>query len=215
MKKLPLLVVSFLISYAAFAQFGGERNKQVFKSPAFASAIASHKTVAILPFKATISYRRVPKGFDAEGNKVEEQKLGVTMQQGMFTYLVRKREKYTVSFHDVERTNILVKQSGVLDKLNDMLPDSVAKILGVDAVIRCSYGYEKTGSEGGAIVKAVLIGVPGKTGSGSLTMQVYNSKDGELLWRFYKEMNETITSNGNEVMERMMRKVSRNFPYEK
>jgi hypothetical protein len=44
-------------------------------------------------------------------------------------------------------------------------------------------------------------------------MQLYNGKDGELLWRFYKEMNETITSNANEVMERMMRKVARNFPY--
>ncbi len=137
------------------------------------------------------------------------------MQQGMFTYLVRKREKYTVDFQDVERTNILLRQAGVFDKLDEMLPDSIARILGVDAIIRCSYAYEKTGSESGAIVKTVLIGVPGKTGSGSLTMQVYNSKDGELLWRFYKEMNETITSNGNEVMERMMRKVSRNFPYEK
>lgn len=215
MKALQLLAVCLLTSFVATAQFGGETSKQVFKSPAFAQAIAAHKTVAILPFKATISYKRMPKGFDAEGNRAEEQKLGVNMQQGMFTYLVRKNGKYTVNFQDVERTNILLKQAGVFDKVDEMLPDSVAKLLGVDAVIRCSYAYEKTGSEGGAIVKTVLIGVPGKTGSGSLTMQVYDSSNGELLWRFYKEMNETVTSNGNEVMERMMRKVSRNFPYEK
>lgn len=55
----------------------------------------------------------------------------------------------------------------------------------------------------------------GKTASGALTMQIYNGSDGNLLWRFFKEMNEGVFSNANEMMERMMRKVSRNFPYEK
>jgi len=46
-------------------------------------------------------------------------------------------------------------------------------------------------------------------------MQINNGVDGVLLWRFYKEMNEGVFSNANELMERMMRKVARNFPYEK
>jgi len=46
-------------------------------------------------------------------------------------------------------------------------------------------------------------------------MHIYNGSDGNLLWRFFKEMNEGVFSNANEMMERMMRKVSRNFPYEK
>lgn len=37
--------------------------------------------------------------------------------------------------------------------------------------------------------------------------------DGNLMWRFYKQMNEGVFSSGNEMMERMMRKVARNFPY--
>ena len=197
------------------AQILGEGSKQVFKVPGLDDSLAKHKLVAIIPFKATISYKRLPKKFDAAANAEEEKKMGVIMQQGMYTYLLRKGGKYTVSFQDVERTNILLKQAGALDRLEEFLPDSLAKILKVDAVIKCSYAYEKTGSEAGAIVTAVLIGGAGKTGSGSLTMQINNASDGGMLWRFYKEMNETFTSNGNEVMERMMRKVSRNFPYEK
>jgi hypothetical protein len=50
--------------------------------------------------------------------------------------------------------------------------------------------------------------------SGEMTMNVYNGADGDLLWRFYKEMNEDVMSSANAVMERMMRKVGRNFPYE-
>jgi hypothetical protein len=55
----------------------------------------------------------------------------------------------------------------------------------------------------------------GKTGSGALTMQIYNGSDGELLWRFYKAMDDNVMSSTDQLMERMMKKVSRNFPYEK
>ena len=212
--SLILLVFTLFTSDSLFAQFG-ESAKQEYKIKGFKDSLNNHKTVAIIPFRVTISYKRVPKNFDFEGNKAEEKKQGINMQQGMYTFLLRKRENYSVNFQDVERTNVLLKQAGVFENIDEMLPDSLAKILGVDAVIKCSYAYEKTGSEGGAIVKAVLIGGAGKTGSGALTMQIYNKSSGELIWRFYKEMNETFTSSANEVMERMMRKVSRNFPYEK
>ncbi len=136
------------------------------------------------------------------------------MQGGMFTYLLRKADSYTVTFQDPERTNILLNKDSIIYKLDQILPDSLCKILKVDAIIKCSYSYEKTGSEAGAIVTTALFGF-GKTGSGALTMQIYNGADGLLLWRFYKEMNEGVFSNANQLVERMMRKVSRNFPYEK
>ncbi|MBC7745802.1 MAG: hypothetical protein H7096_11945, partial [Flavobacterium sp.] len=37
--------------------------------------------------------------------------------------------------------------------------------------------------------------------------------DGELLWRFFKTMDDGIMSSTDDLIERMMRKVSRNFPY--
>jgi hypothetical protein len=199
----------------ASAQFM-EGNKQVFTSPNLKTEIYKHKTVAILPFNASISYKRMPKNFDVEANKRDEQSLATQMQSGMYTYLLRKANDFSVNFQDVERTNILLKQKGMYDKINEVTQDSICKALGVDAVIKCNYAYERTGSEAGAIAKAILLG-PGmsKTGTGSLTMQVNNGKDGELLWRFYKEMNEDAFGSANQVMERMMRKVARNFPYEK
>ena len=214
MKKIVTILVAAAICKSSVAQFEG--SMQVYSSPKFKTEIPTHKTVAILPFTATISYRRTPKNFDEAANKAEQNTMATNLQQGMYTYLLRKSEEYTVSFQDVERTNALLKQKGLYDKLNEVPQDSICKALGVDAVVKCSFAYEKTGSEGGAIVKGVLFGSSfAKTGSGSLTMQVYNGKDGDLLWRFYKEMNEDITSSANEVMERMMRKVSRNFPYAK
>ena len=212
-KSILLFLMSFLVIYSN-AQF--ESAKQVFESPKLKQEVAKHKIIAILPFNATISYKRVPKNFDEQSNKKEEATLAYNLQSGMYTYLLRKSKDFFVTFQDIERTNELLKQAGVYDKLAELTQDSIAKLLKVDAVIKCSYAYEKTGSEGGAIVKSILLGAgTGKVASGELTMQLYNGADGELLWRFYKQMNEDVMSSANAMMERMMRKVGRNFPYEK
>jgi hypothetical protein len=203
LSNIVTFIAAIAITNVSLAQFEG--SKQVFTSPKLQAEIFKHKKVAILPFNATISYK-----------KQDQNNLAGAMQQGMYTYLLRKADDYTVSFQDVERTNALLKQKGLYDKLNEVTHDSICKALGVDAVVKCAFTYERTSSEGGAIVKAVLLGSAfGKTASGSLTMQIYNGSDGELLWRFYKEMNEDVISSANHVMERMMRKVARNFPYEK
>ena len=211
-KSLTLILTTIFFCKISFAQF--ESAKQVYKANNYKEVIERHKTVAILPIKATISYKKTPKEYSAEANAEEEKKLGMSMQQGMYTYLLRKEDDYTVKFQDVERTNALLKKANIMGGLDEVLPDSICKILNVDAVIRCTYQYEKTASETGALVSTLLIGT-GKTGSGGLVMQINDGKDGELVWRFYKEMNETLTSNANEIMERMMKKVARNFPYKK
>lgn len=215
MKKFIVLGILICFTNVLFAQFF-EGSKQVFESPKLKESVAMHKTVAILPYTATISYKRMPKDFNAEANKADEQKLALQMQQGMYTYMLRKSKDFSVAFQDVERTNALLKSKGIYDKISELTQDSICKILGVDAVIKCTYAYERTGSEAGAIAKTILFGAgTGKTGTGSLVMQIYNGSDGQLLWRFYKEMNEDVLGSANQVMERMMRKVGRNFPYDK
>lgn len=214
--KHAYLLISFLVTLNVCSGQIFESAKQVFQSPNLKTEVPKHKKIAILPFKATISYKRMPKEFDSAANRKEEENLALSMQEGMYTYLLRKSNDFTVSVQDVNRTNALLKQAGIYDKLDVVMQDSIARLLGVDAIIYCTYKYEKTGSEGGAIAKTILLGAgTGKVASGGLTMQLYNGADGELLWRFYKEMNEDVLGSANQVMERMMRKVGRNFPYEK
>jgi hypothetical protein len=210
MKKLFALSL-VLLSFIGFSQ-----EKQIFESPKMKQLIEGHKIVAILPFKATIAYKKLPKGYSDEAKKVEELAMGSQMQSGLYTYLLRKSDDYTVQVQDVEKTNSLLKKANLFDKLDEALPEEIAKVLGVDAVIKCSYAYEKTGSEGAAIVKTLLIGFgTGKVATGGLTMQINNGVDGDLVWRFYKQMAEDVMSSPAAMMERMMRKVGRNFPYEK
>ncbi len=209
MKK--LLILSFLfLNSVLYSQ------KQIFESPQLSTTIKGHKSVAIIPFIVKITYKKQPKNFSAEGNKEQELKMSKSIQSSMYTFLLRKADKYTVSFQDVEKTNILLKKAGISDKLDEMTKDEVAKVLGVDAVISGTFENEQTKSEAGAIVSAVIFGgFGGKTGSGSLTMTINNGSDGELLWRFFKTMDDNITTSTDDIVESMMRKVSRNFPYVK
>ncbi|MES2649572.1 MAG: hypothetical protein V4717_22025 [Bacteroidota bacterium] len=212
MKKVSTILFLFMVAFLhTNAQF--ERNKQVYQISDLRSLIAPHKKVAIVPFKGQISYKRMPKGFDAEANKAEERKLGLNLQEGLYTFLLRKHDNYFVNFQEPEHTNALLKKAGIYDNMDAFTYDSIAKILGVDAVISSTYTYEKTSSEAGAIAKAVIFGGGASTASGTLTLKLFNGTDGELYWRFVKEMNEGAFSSAGEVVERMMRKVSRNFPY--
>ena len=214
--KIKILISSLflLITFSGFAQF--EVAKQTYSAPNLKTEIQKQKTVAILPFDVSITYKRLPKHYDSSANKNEEQSLTTNLQSSMFTYLLRKADKYIVTFQDPTRTNALLKAKGLYDQLDLLTQDSICKILGVDAVIKSNYAYEKTASEAGAIAKTVMFGgIGSKTGSGALTLQIYNGTDGNLLWRFYKAMNDDVMSSTDELITRMMKKVSRNFPYEK
>jgi hypothetical protein len=199
-----------------FVLFGKSQSaKQIFESPDLKSMLYTAKTVAILPFKVSISYKRLPKNVTLDQIKENEKAESGQMQEGMYTYLLRKSKDYTVSFQEVDRTNALLKKAGVFESVDEVLADSLCKILGVDAVIKSSWSYQKTGSEGAAIATAVLFGVATNTGSGQLVMQINRAKDGGMMWRMAKEMNEGAFSSANQLMERMMRKVGRIFPFEK
>jgi len=211
MKKYILILLTVLITIQSKSQSA----KQIFESPSLPILLASAKKVAILPFKVSISYKKMPKGLSLEQIKDNELAESVQMQQGMYTYLLRKSKDYSVDFQEADRTNALLKKAGIFDKLDEILPDSICKILGVDALIKSNWSYAKTGSEAGAIASALLLGISKGTGSGLLVMQIHGAKDGEMAWRMSKEMNEGAFSSANELMEKMMRKVGRVFPFEK
>ncbi len=213
MKRI-LYMALILMPDLLFAQFEG--SKQTFESPKLKSSIASHKTAAILPFDVKITYRKQPKNFNSDANKDQEKTMSKSIQASMYTFLLRRVEDYSVSFQDVDKTNILLKKAGVENKLDEYTKDELAKILGVDAILGGRFETEQTKSEGAAIATVLLTGgFGGKTGTGSLFLTINNGSDGELLWRFFKTMDDGIGGSTDDLVERMMRKVSRNFPYSK
>lgn len=155
LKTLMLAAVLLFISLFGYSQ---ETSKQIYSAPNLKETISNQKLVAILPFRVTITYKRTPKNYDDNANQNEEKTLGKDLQSEMFTYLLRKKDKYTVEFQDVDQTNALLRKAGVWDRIDDLTADSIAILLKVNAVIKSNYSYEKTSSEGGAIAKTILFG---------------------------------------------------------
>jgi hypothetical protein len=211
MKKF-LLIASLFIYTDSFCQ----SERHIFEYPNLKSLISTAKKVAILPFNVSISYEKMPKGMSLEQIKDNEKAESIQMQQEMYTYLVMKSDNYSVSFQEVDRTNYLLKKSGVFENLDNILSDSLCRILGVDAIIKSNCAYANTGSEAATIASMVLVHVPIMVrGSGRFVMQINSSKDGETVWRMSKEMREYGLSSANALMERMMRNVGRVFPFQK
>ncbi|MGY4384823.1 hypothetical protein ACVWYN_001857 [Pedobacter sp. UYP24] len=214
MKK--ILITLFIVTTTLLANAQFEGSKQVFESPKLNTEKVNHKLIAILPFATKISYKKMPKNFNVEANRDQEKTMSKSIQASMYTFLLRKASNYTVEFQDPDKTNILLKKAGVADKMDEMTKDEIAKILGVDAILGGSFETEQTKSEAGAIASAIVFGgFGGKTGTGTLTLTLSSGQSGDLLWRFFKTMNDNLATSTDDLVEHMMRKVSRNFPYSK
>jgi hypothetical protein len=206
--KQIIALTFFFICYSGFSQ------KQIFESPNLKSIIKDHKTVAILPFTVKLTYKKLPKNYDEETNKQQENKMSQSIQSSMYTFMLRKHDNYSVDFQDVEKTNVLLKKAQILDKLDSLTKDEIAKILGVDGVISGVYESENTKSEAGAIASAIVFGgLGGKTASSNLTITVNNGVDGELLWRYHRSLDKGLSDSTDDLVDYMMKQIARNFPY--
>jgi hypothetical protein len=210
MKKIILLLTVVLFSCQVIAQIL-EPAKQVYKSPKLKEAVKAHHVVAILPFNAQITYRKTPKDLDSVAHALEEAELGQQVQFEVYSSLLREFFKYKVRFQNTMETNRLLQQAGMTDNLDAYTKDEIAKALGVDAII---YGdmLRKENTPNVGVVTAAVFGYD-KTSEVTLTIKIADGKDGELLWRYSKRMNEMGSVESKDVFERQMEKLTRNLPY--
>jgi hypothetical protein len=68
-------------------------------------------------------------------------------------------------------------------------------------------------SEGASVALGLLIGFYGPTNSGKCTINITDGATSELLWKYEKTLSRSLGSDTNTVINAMMRKASRQFPY--
>ena len=197
-----------------------EKSKKIFTVPNLKDKIVNHKTIAILPFKVSILYKKTPKNYDPQIDRDEEIRLSFELQSKMYNYLSNSKEYYSVEILNDDTTDIILNEHNMMGNAEDFTPQEIAKILGVDSVIYCTYTYSRLGSIaeaiGSELIQMAAFGFgASKVATGELTMDIYNGVDGELLWAFNKTMNQEALSSSENIVNRMMSKVERNFPYTK
>jgi len=214
MKKLSLtilLVTVIVISSRA-------QTKEIYTNPRFDSIAKEHSNLAIIPFDVSINLRPKEKEKLKAGELENlEKKEGEAVQSAIQTYFLKQKEKesFKVNFQDVSKTNaLLAKNNWTNDSLRTKTKEEICSLLGVDGVISGTLFTDKPMSEGASIAIGIVFGVWGPTNSGKCTINVHEGKQSELLWKYEKTLSRSMGSDINSVINVMMRKASRRFPYE-
>jgi hypothetical protein len=210
MKRLALLVVTVTLFMAACGP-------KIYKSDNFGSALARHKTVAILPAEVTIQLRpNESKKITAQEMNDMQTKSAYDIQDKMYGWFLRRSDKfhYTVTFQDINKTNAKLKDAGIAyEDLRSKDRADLAKILGVDAVMQGKTVSEKPMSEGAAVAVGVIFGAWGSTNKVQTAINIHDGKSGELLWKYDYEASGSIGSSTTRLVDALMKNATKKFPY--
>jgi hypothetical protein len=205
------------ILYAVLCLAIASCGPKIYKSANFSTALARHKTVAILPAEVTTQLRpNEAKKVTAEQMDDMNQKTAYDIQEKMYGWFLRRSDKfdYTVKFQDVTKTNSKLKEAGIAYKdLSTTDRAKLAKILGVDAVMQDRLNLEKPMSEGAAVAVGLLVGAWGSTNKVNTTINIHDGASGDLLWKYDYEASGSVGSSTAKLVDALMKNATKKFPY--
>ncbi len=213
MKNLFLLVSIFLINITLYSQ------TKLYVHPDADSYVAATKTIAILPLKVQVKLRpKELKDFTQEQIIEMGKNESLDIQKGMYTWFLTRKKRGTllVDIQNPSRTNALLKKQGIdIHALDEYLPSELGKILGVETIITGSFETSKPMSNAAGIGLAVLTGGLFATSSATMNMDFMSTSDDELVVNYLKNVKGSLGTNAQDLINILMRKVSRRIPYTK
>jgi len=206
-------IVSCIILWSSFAVGQG---KNSYESPDFDELTKNHKKVAIIPFLTSLNLDEDID--DDQLIKLEEQE-GYEAQNALETYFLsrnNKRKAFVVDFQNVDETNKLLAKSGITyENLDIYSPQELKKILKVDGIVSGKLILSALISEGIDESFDLIAFLSGKSDFGKVIIKTSDGNTGRLLWRYEQTITRKSGKNTFAIMEKMMRKASRKFPYDK
>lgn len=203
--------------FALFAVTAFSQSRAIYVNPKFYPLAKNHKKVAVLPFDVQIGLRpKERESITDDQLKEMEANEGVAAQNALVSWFYKKQrvKPFDIEFQDVQATNAMLKKAGIdVNDLTDHTPQELATILGVDAVMGGTIQTTKPMSEGASVAVGVAFGFWGPTNSGNVTINLSNAADGALLWKYDKQLSRGLGSDMNLLMDTLMRKASKKFPY--
>ncbi len=212
MKKI-LLILTLIFTTLSFSQ------TKLYVHPDADTYVANTKMIAILPMKVQVKLRpKELKDFTPEQIVEMGKNESLDIQKGMYTWFLTRKKRGTmlVEVQNPARTNALLKKNGIdIHSYDEYLPSELGKILGVETIITGSYETSKPMSNGAAIGLALLTGGMFATNSATMNMDFMSTTDDELVVNYLKKIKGTLGTDAQDLINVLMRKVSRRIPYTK
>ena len=214
----PMKNIIFLIVLLSFQVLGFSQTN-FYEDPRFPALAATHETIAILPFDATVTLRpRQMKDISPEQLERMEIAEGEGIQGAMHSWFLKRKKRGSLKV-DVQAPNVtrakLLKAGVTPEMLPAYEPQEICEILGVDAIIMGTFETNKPMSQGAAIALGVLFGVGGSTEKAVVNLSIYEGENGELMCSYLKNLNGGLGSSSEDLINVLMRKASRRIAYTK
>lgn len=214
MKKLVFSILLLIIVQNVNAQ------TNLYENPDFDDIAKNHKIIAVVPFKTQVKLR--PKQMKDMTNdqlyRIEKSE-GEGLQTAMYSWFLKRKKRgklQTLEIQDPKITTALLSRNNIgYDNITDFTPQELAAILKVDAVISGEFETNKPMSEGASVALGLLVGFWGSTNNAVINMSVHNAADGVLLWNYNKKVRGSVGSSPEDLINILMRKVSRRLAYTK
>ncbi|MCE2612635.1 DUF4136 domain-containing protein [Flavobacteriaceae bacterium D16] len=204
-----------LIILFAFCSIQLWGQKDIYESVRFDELSENHTTLAIIPFFAHLDLEKeLTKG---EQIKLEELE-GKAVQNALETYFGRgkKRKKFSVEFQNVKNTNALLAQNQInYGNIDTYTIKQLSEILEVDGIISGNLDLNVLLSRGVPDKVSFIDYLLGDANYGRIGIKISDGKTGKLLWKYENEITKKSGRNTTDLIEKMMRKMTRQFPYDK
>lgn len=207
-----ILIILFLsVTYSGMAQ------KAIYENDAFEALSSDHETLAILPFTARLELDENEVHSESQLKELEE-KEGYEVQNALESYFLKRqrRKEYIIDFQDTKNTNSILRKNGIdANNIGIYTSQELCKILNVDAIVSGNLTLNALISKGVSTSYDFISFITGKSDYGRIAIKVSDGTTGKLLWKYEKTITRKSGKNTQAIIEDMMKKATRKFPYDK
>jgi len=217
---------------AIFILFLFSCSNKYYTANNFEEKTENHKVVAILPAEVTFTGKQ-PKNLSPDAIAKAEERESIDFQYALMNSILNhaNTKKYitTVNFQDINTTQKILEQNNISVRDSWKKDDEeLAKLLGVDAVIRMNIRKQRYMSDeasyGVDVAKQVIyrsgigskVPVPNSVGK---TYDIYAScnllSDNQTLWNNNYKRSTDYDTQPNVIVEWITDSFGENFPYKK
>lgn len=203
--------------FVALLAFGTliHAQKNVYESSKFDVLSKDHQLLAIIPF---FTHLELEENISEEESQKLEEKEGYAVQDALETYfgLGKKKKKFTVDFQNTENTNAILAQNNITyTNIDTYTIKELSEILKVDAIISGNLDINILLSKGIPAEFNFMDYILGDANYGRIGIKISDGKTGKLLWKYENEINKKSGRNTSDLIDKMMKKLVRQFPYDK
>jgi len=189
--------------------------KNVYESSKFDILSEDHQLLAIIPFFTRLE---LEENISKEESKKLEKKEAYAVQDALETYfgLGKKKKKFTVDFQNIKNTNAILSQKDITyTNIDTYTIKELCEILEVDAIISGNLDINILLSKGIPVEFSFMDYILGDANYGRIGIKISDGKTGKLLWKYENEINKKSGRNTADLIDKMMKKLVRKFPYDK